>query len=95
MPQKTFWSSVFIVCLFFSTFSLGEGADIVDITNTPEQTCGYVDMATLASIPKVEFFPALELCCLAISSPPFSILAGPTASLLYATCVLLLVTAID
>ena len=95
MPQKTFWSCVLIVCLFLSTLSSGEGAEIVKITNTPGQIYDHVDMSALASMPEVEFFPALELCGFAVSSPPFSILTGSIASLLYATCVLLLVSAID
>jgi len=44
--------------LFLSALSSGEGADIAEITNTPEQTCGSVDMPALASMPEVEFFPA-------------------------------------
>jgi len=94
MYKNKFWSCVFVVCLFLSALSSGEGAEIVKITNTPGQTFGFVDMAALIPTPEVVFYPALELCCFAVSSPPFSILIGPVASLLYATCVLLLVTAI-
>ena len=95
MRKKIFWSCVFIVCLFLSAFSSGEGVEIVKITNTPGQIYDNADMSALASMPEVEFFPALELCRFAASSPPFFILTGSIASLLYATCVLLLVSAID
>ena len=92
MYKNKFWSCIFIVCLFLSALSSGESAEIVKMTNTPGQTNGYVDMAALFSMPEVEIFPAIELFRFTVSSPLLQI--GPIASLLYSTCVLLLVTAI-